>query len=63
MSVNEVNFWYWIANHVLPKKAVYFCAMSVIVEASTGKYSNRHPEEIKAMSAVKEFSEKHGIGG
>jgi hypothetical protein len=41
----------------LPAKFCYFAAQRVVVEATTGEFSNVIVPELKAMDALKTFAE------
>lgn len=47
----------------LPASFVSFCAMRVMVEATTGKYGNTVMFELTAMEAINRFSRIHALGG
>lgn len=47
----------------LPKNLVYFCAMQVIAETTSGKYGHTVVPDLTAMEAVSRFARIHGIRG
>ncbi len=54
------KFWMWLAMK-LPKKMIYFCAMRLIADATTGEYSTTIVSELGAMDALERFDELHKI--
>lgn len=55
-----MNFWQWLS-YRLPKRLVYFCAIQVVSEATTGVYSATVVPELTAMDAIKRFSDLHRV--
>jgi hypothetical protein len=56
----EVDIWYTIVSF-LPKKLIYFCAMSVLRHGITGKYDKTNVVNIRAMTAIKRYGEDFDI--
>ena len=48
----------WVAWH-LPEYLVYWCALRVLAFATTGKYGNKHPDEISVLDAVEAWRTKN----
>jgi hypothetical protein len=47
----------WIAFHLIPRRIVYWCAMSVIAHATSGKWSNQIVLDLTAMDAISRWPE------
>jgi len=52
----------WIAWH-LPRKIIYWCAVRVFCDATSGKYSDQMVPELTAMDALKRFDYKGQFHG
>jgi len=59
-SIGHYGIWFKFVKH-LPKKLIYFCAMQLGVEVTTGKYSNTVVPELTFMNAVKRFGDDYKI--
>lgn len=57
----EKYYWPWFFN-LLPAKFVYFCAMRVWLEATSGKYGT-DPITLSVDNAVKRFARIHALPG
>ena len=49
--------------HILPARLVYFCAIRVGAEATTGVYGTTVVPELTLMDAIGRFARIHGIPG
>lgn len=49
---------YWLPNDI-----VCYCAIRVVAEATTGKYSDTVVPELSAIDAVQRFARIHALGG
>ena len=58
---NRDNFMHFLARKILPKRLVYFCAITVGAYATTGKYSNTVVPDITFMEVIKRYGVDHGI--
>ena len=45
----------------LPKKLIYYAALQLICEATTGEFSNTIVPELSAMDAVGRFEKMHKL--
>ena len=61
MSHRQVKIWYWIVDHLLPKKLMYFTTMRILADASTSKYSSVEVGKISAMDCIELFASKYNI--
>ena len=60
MILRKTNLWFSFVR-CLPKKLIYFCAMQLGAEVTTGKYSNTVVPELTLMDAIKRFSDEHKL--
>jgi len=51
----------WLVLRKLPKKWVYYCAIQLVAEVTTGKFGNTVVPELGAMDAIGRFSNLHGV--
>lgn len=56
ISVRKTRRWFWLADR-LPKKVVYYAAIRLIRNATTGKFQNQVVPELTAMDALKRWEE------
>lgn len=54
---------YQILARYLPKKLIYFSAIQLVAEATSGKYGNTVVPEIGAMDAIGRYARIHAIPG
>jgi len=50
------RFFKWLAS-VLPRRLIYWCAMRLVVHATTRKYSSESVPDLRAMDAVERWDE------
>ena len=55
--MKKETLWMKFVNK-LPRRLVYWCAVRVAVEATTGQYSNQIVPELTAMDALQRFDRK-----
>jgi hypothetical protein len=55
--------WFQSLTYYLPNKLVYFCAIRVWAEATSGVYGNTVVPTITAGEAIQRFARIHGIPG
>lgn len=55
MGTKEIDFWYWLVS-LLPVKLVYFCFMSVMCYATTGKYSDTLTSKLTGIEAIDRYA-------
>jgi hypothetical protein len=56
------DFCLWLARH-LPKRLVYWCALTVVSFATTGKFSKTQAPKLTAMGALQRFERAYLTGG
>jgi hypothetical protein len=54
------KFWQYVANHLLPRRLVYFATMKGIAIATTGEYKATVPSELNAMAVLERLDLKTG---
>lgn len=59
-TISETKRWLFFCK-LLPKKLIYYCALQLISEATTGKYSNTIVPELTAMNALRRYGCEHQI--
>lgn len=60
MRITTVNLWFWFIKK-LPKKLIYFCALQLGAETTTGKHGDTIVPELGLMEAVNRYEKLHGI--
>lgn len=53
------KFYYWISRK-LPKRLMYWCAIHVCAYVSCNEFSNKTPDEINIMEALKSYNDTYG---
>lgn len=62
----KIAMWLWDRTRIfqrLPAWLVYFCAIRVWAEATTGPYGDTNATAITMSEAIARFSRIHGLGG
>ena len=60
--LDSSGFYMWLSRK-LPKRLLAVCAVQVLAQATTGKYSSTVVPEITAVDAVNRFCRIHAIPG
>lgn len=58
-----VDFLFFLARRVMPKKLVYFCGIQIWCEATSGKYGDTNCPSILMAEAITRYARIHGLRG
>jgi hypothetical protein len=59
-EVQKTKFWLWLARR-MPKKLIYWCAIVMIAQATSGENSKVEVSSLTAMTTLKNWDEKYHI--
>ena len=61
MGIGYTKMWYWFVRWFIPKRLMYFCFMSIMAHATTGKYSDTVVPDLTGLKAIARFSKDFNL--